>query len=103
MALERKKLVHGVVIRVSGDTGQQIGAHVEYVERITDGDEIISAKMLPPEPLATGADALRPLIGEVVIAQQAELEALRGEVEALTDERTELLARIEALTPTESA
>jgi hypothetical protein len=77
MTLEKVKVLHGLVIRVSGDTGEQIGAHVEWVERIVDTETgtVEAAKMLPPEPLEPGADALSPLIGEIVRVQQAALDA----------------------------
>jgi flagellar hook-basal body complex protein FliE len=93
MTLKKIKLIHGLVIRISGDSGKQIGAHVEYVERIIDTKTgtVESAKMLPPEPLEPGADALAPLIGEVVRVQAAQITQMGREQadlsEALTQER----------------
>lgn len=111
MTLEKRKLLHGLVIRISGDTGEQIGAHVEYVERIIDTDTgtVEAAKMLPPEPLQPGADALTPLIGEVVRVQQQALAHAERQVAALSDaldtaqgETAALAARLE-VTQTQSA
>jgi hypothetical protein len=85
MVVEIRTLLHGVYIRMSGDTGQQVGAHVEYVERVVESTtgEVVSARLLPPEPLDLGPDALTPLIGEVVRVQQAELETLKFKLDEL--------------------
>lgn len=82
--IEEKRVLHGVYIRVSGDTGNVIGAHVEWVDRVVRDGEVIHAKMTV-EPLEPAADVLTPLIGEAVRELSAELERVRAENDALRE------------------
>lgn len=103
MTIEKKDLLHGIYIRISLDTGKQVGAHAEYVQELVDTSTepptILSRQHLDPRPLEAGAEALTPLIGEIVITQQADLARCRA---ALLETATALEAEMHAHATTQT-
>lgn len=83
MTIEKITVFESFLIRGDGKGGLQ-AAHVEYLELIKDGDEVLSAKILPAQPLGITPKELAPALGAALTAALETNEAQAAEIATLT-------------------
>lgn len=97
MAITKSTVFESFLIRGDGKGGMQ-AAHVEYLELINDGDEVLSAKILPAQPLTLMPKDLAPVIGAALAAALESNSAQATELAAATTAKAEAeAARDQAL------
>lgn len=99
MAIEKTTHLYEVLIRFGPD-GNVRGAHQQSVERITDGDTVLSERQNPPVPV--DPDALGGILGKNVAAMLAQIEGLKldiAERDAAIDALEAEVGRLTALVP----
>lgn len=104
MTIEKSTVFESFLIRGDGKGGLQ-AAHVEYLELIKDGDDVLSSKILPAQPLGITPKELAPVLGAALTAALETNEAQAAEIATLTAAKTEAeaardqaLANVAALT-----
>lgn len=77
----------------------EVSAQVQHIREITDDGtgETVSAKELPPAPLATAGSEFDAIVSQIDAAAHATIAARDAEIAALTAERDALVARVAAL------
>ena len=66
-------------------TGKLAGAHVGFLERITDGAEVLSEKALPVQPVGDNGFPLADIMSTVQADALAAVEAAKAETKAAED------------------
>lgn len=96
MAIIKERKLHGLYIRIEEDGGRPKGAHVEYIEQARDEEsgEVFGGRLVV-EPVNPTDDNMTPLLGEIMVAQAAELDVLAQKVQKQAEQLRDLTTQLQ--------